>query len=246
MEVDVITAEGDLKDLMDTMAGNAKEEMSTVNRKIMSVIRALGGDLQRYRMERSRAVRAIVPEIYSPPRLTAATKLLPELRPIPGFALDLSTTDVDGALWDFDSKVMRDRAMKKVREERPQLLIDSPMCTAFSTWQRINNCICCPVAVAAEKKRAVDHLDFCIEPYREQIRHGFYFLHEYPAYASSWQEETMQSLLGESGVVRATCDRCLYGCESEGKEPLKKPTTFMTNSAEIARQLDQRCQGRRG
>ena len=70
-------------------------------------------------------------EIYSPPRVTAATKLLPELRLIPGFALDLTTADVDGALWDFDSKVMRDRAMKKVREERPQLLIGSPTCTAF-------------------------------------------------------------------------------------------------------------------
>ena len=35
----------------------------------------------------------------------------------------MTTADVDGALWDFDSKAMRDRAMKRVREERPQLLI---------------------------------------------------------------------------------------------------------------------------
>ena len=95
-------------------------------------------------------MKAVVLEIYSPPRVTAATKLLPELRLIPGFALDLTTADVDGALWDFDSKVMRDRAMKKVKEERPQLLIGSPMCTAFSTWQRINDKIRCPVTVAAE------------------------------------------------------------------------------------------------
>ena len=61
-------------------------------------------------------------------------KLLPELTVIPGFALDLTTADVDGSLWDFDSKVMRDRAMKKVKEGRPQLLIVSPMCAAFSTW----------------------------------------------------------------------------------------------------------------
>ena len=129
----------------------------------MSVIRSLGGDHQRYKRECKRAVQAIVSEIYSPPRVTAATKLLPELRLIPGFALDLTTADVDGALWDFDSKVMRDRAMKKVKEERPQLLIGSPMCTAFSTWQRINDKIRCPVTVAAERKRAVEHLDFCIE-----------------------------------------------------------------------------------
>ena len=42
-------------------------------------------------------------EIYSPPRVTAATTLLPELRLIPGFAPDLFIADVDGALWDFDS-----------------------------------------------------------------------------------------------------------------------------------------------
>ena len=133
MEIDVITEECGLKDLIKAMSRDAKQEMSTVNRAILSAIRALGGDQQRYKRERSRAVKAIVSEIYSPPRVTAATKLLPELRLIPGFAVDLTTADVDGALWDFDSKVMRDRAMKKVREERPQLLIGSPMCTAFSS-----------------------------------------------------------------------------------------------------------------
>ena len=45
--------------------------------------------------------------MYSPPRVTAAaTKLLPELRVIPGFALDLTTSDVDGRAWDFDHKDM--------------------------------------------------------------------------------------------------------------------------------------------
>ena len=48
------------------------------------------------------------------------------MRIIPGFALDLTTADVDCQLWDFDNKVMRDRALKNVREERPLLLIGSP------------------------------------------------------------------------------------------------------------------------
>ena len=54
--------------------------------------------------ERTKVIKAAVSEIYSPPRVTAATKLLPELKIIPGFALDLTTADTDGALWDFDSK----------------------------------------------------------------------------------------------------------------------------------------------
>ena len=42
--------------------------------------------------ERKAAIRAVVSEIYSPPRVTAAAKLLPELKIIPGFALDLLVT----------------------------------------------------------------------------------------------------------------------------------------------------------
>ena len=67
-------------------------------------------------------------------------------------ALDLTTADSDGKLWDFDDKVMRDRAMQKVKDERPLLVIGSPMCTAFSTWQRINDKLRCTVTVMAEKR----------------------------------------------------------------------------------------------
>ena len=109
--------------------------------------------------------------------------MLPELKLIPGFALDLTTPDGDGLPWDFDMKVMRDRAMQKLKDEKPMLLIGSPMCTAFSTWQRINNCIRYPFTVAAEKKRAIMHLEFCMDLYREQLKHGRYFVHEHPAYA---------------------------------------------------------------
>ena len=47
--------------------------------------------------------------------MTAASKMLPELRLIPRFALDLTTACVDGFVLDFDREVMRERAMKKVR-----------------------------------------------------------------------------------------------------------------------------------
>ena len=181
MEIDAVThvvapasddSECDLKELKRALTRDAKDELSKANRDILSVVRALGGDHNRYKRER-RAVKAIVSEVYSPRRVTAATKLLSELRLIPGFALDVITADVDGTHWDFDSKEMRGRAH---------------MCTAFSTWQRINNTIRYPVTVAAEKRRAVQHLEFWVELYREQMRHGRYFVHERPAYASSWQE----------------------------------------------------------
>ena len=72
---------------------------------------------------------------------------------------------------------MMERALKKIREERPLLLIGSPICTAFSTWQRIDDKIRCPVTVAAEKRRAAEHLEFCTQLYREQLKKGRHFLH---------------------------------------------------------------------
>ena len=98
----------------------------SLEQDIIGVVRALGGCANRYRRERRKAMKAVVSEIYSPPRVTAAAKLLPELKVIPGFALDLTTADSDGRLWDFDDVVMRDRARKRVMEERPTLLIGSP------------------------------------------------------------------------------------------------------------------------
>ena len=65
-------------------------------------------------------------------RITAASKLLPELKVIPGFAFYLTTSDGDGRPWDFDKKEMRGRAIRRVREHKPMLLIGSPMCTALS------------------------------------------------------------------------------------------------------------------
>ena len=114
----------------------------------------------------------------SAPRNTVAIKLLPELRLIPGFALDLTTIDDDdGCAWDFDNPRKRDKAMAKVRDEKPMLLICSPMCTAFSSWQRINDKIRDPALCARENERARTRLNFCIDLYREQLKHGRYFLH---------------------------------------------------------------------
>ena len=88
-----------------------KQEVRDTNQEIFAVIRSLGGDRGRYRRERKRAIEHVVSEIYSPPRVTVATKFLPDLRLIPGFALDLTTVNDKGEPWNFDLKVMRDEAL---------------------------------------------------------------------------------------------------------------------------------------
>eukprot|EP00972_Heterocapsa_arctica_P019437 2867843-Heterocapsa_arctica.AAC.1 len=59
-------------------------------------------------------------------------KSKPNLGIKPGFALDLTNLDEFGNRWDFDVPSQRQRAMERIRAEKPQLLIGSPMYTAFS------------------------------------------------------------------------------------------------------------------
>ena len=80
--------------------------------EIFSVAQALGGSSTQYKRERQKGIRAVVSEISSPPRVTTATKLVPELKIIPGFAMELTTAEVDGKLRDFDPKIMRDSDAK--------------------------------------------------------------------------------------------------------------------------------------
>ena len=61
---------GDLMKLMNQAEANEAKEL---NREILSLARNLGGD-SAYRRERSRAVRAVVSEICSPPRVSAVAR----------------------------------------------------------------------------------------------------------------------------------------------------------------------------
>ena len=76
----------DLKELLAVLHREEKDEICEANAEILVIVKSLGGSQGRYRRERRKAIKAVVSEIYSPPRVTAATKLLPELRLIPGFA----------------------------------------------------------------------------------------------------------------------------------------------------------------
>ena len=56
----------------------------------------------------------------------------------------------------------------------------------------------------------------------------------------------MRALENEIGVLKVTGDQCQYGQQDREGNPMKKPTTFMTNSVHIGQALDGRCTGRGG
>ena len=91
-----------MRQLLDEMTRDLKKELSALEGEIMNVVMSLGASKRNCMKERRKGLRSIVSETYFPPRVTAATKLLHELRCVPGFALDLTTTDERGGPWNFD------------------------------------------------------------------------------------------------------------------------------------------------
>ena len=76
-------------------------------------------------------------EVYSAPRVTDVARRRKKYGIEPGVALDLTTVDEQGKPWDFNDPRQRYQAERLLDEQRPMLLIGSPMCTAFSRLQHI-------------------------------------------------------------------------------------------------------------
>jgi len=181
--------------------------------RLIAAIELVGGDGRGYRRERAKAARAIIAEVYSPPRVTAAAGRLPKYGLQPGLALDITVNDETGQPYDFSIKDQRTKAELLIDEQQPMLLIGSPMCTAFSAIQAINNIPGKrdPLIVAREKAAGRLHLDWCCYLYRKQISRGAYFLHEHPNGATSWMEPSVLGVLSLRGVQRIRANQCMNG-----------------------------------
>ena len=187
-----------------------------------------------------------IAEFYSPPRVT---EMVGSMGLRAGWSLDLTKTDQYGNAWDFNSPEMRNKAVRQVLEDKPLLLIGSPMCTIYSAMNRINHKRMSPEEVSKRFKHARKHFEFSAKLYKIQLDVGRYFLHEHPHMASSWQEPCIHQLLKEVGVAYALGDSCRYGFKTteRGQEGLaRKRIGFMTNSVCIAQQLSRKCPNRIG
>ena len=58
----------------------SREEAREADWEILSLIRQLGGNTAKHKRQRGKARRAIVSEIYSPPRVLAVAKFVSQLR----------------------------------------------------------------------------------------------------------------------------------------------------------------------
>ena len=126
-------------------------------------------------------------------------------------------------LGTFDDPSRRTEARRRIAEQKPMFLVGSPMCKAFCNWQKLNASKRDPAVVAREWNKAIVHLEFVCQLYKEQVAGGRFFLHEHPATASSWQERCIAEVLELPRVARAVGDQCQYGQRSRRGAPVKKP-----------------------
>ena len=187
-----------------------------------------------------------VVEVYSPSRVA---KMASDMGLRAGWSLDLTTQDTDGRYRDFNDPEMRNRAARKVLQDRPVFLIGSPMCTVYSTMNYINHARMPKEVVQQRFERARTHIEICVKLYNLQWTAGGYLIHEHPESASSWQERCIQRMLSKEGVMKVTADQCRYGLTSRDTNrvgPARKSTSFMTNSPCKLARLKKRCPNRNG
>ena len=102
-----------------------------------------------------------------------------------------------------------------------------------------------PLRVEALRKEAVMHLHFMCSIYRMQLDDGRHFLHEHPATATSWNDEWIQKIMNHPKVHSVISDQCEYGLLTPGPggvpTPAKKPTRWMSSSAQMIKRLSRRC-----
>ena len=112
-------------------------------------------------------------EVYSPPRVTAWAE---RMRMVPGLALDLTCVDPDdGKPWDFNDPDKADKVRRIVQQDKPLLLIGSPMCSAFSQMNRINFARMSKEDVDKVIEYGTRHLELCMGLYRMQMKMDYIF-----------------------------------------------------------------------
>ena len=87
-------------------------------------------------------------------------------------------------------------------DQKPQVLIGSPMCTAFSALQFLNRDRMNPEKWNAMIEKGIRHMKFAIKLYKIQAENCRWLLHEHPNSASSWKLPEMVQLMQDLGSRR--------------------------------------------
>ncbi len=177
-------------------------------------------------------------EFYSPPRIAPECIVLG--------LLELFSFDVTTSGHDFLTFCARAMGLRLLAHYQPLMIMLSPPCTMFSvlTWLW-NLKKMTESQYQARMKEARCHIEYSMQLAMMQYNASRYFAFEQPGQASSWDLECVKRVAALPGVVKVPFDMCMFGKTTPfNKQPIKKRTIIMTNSALLAKSLEgHRCDG---
>ena len=119
----------------DEQRGHARKVLHAVKQKMKQTTTNVCSQLDQTMMQLM-IMGMDVAEVYSPPRVTEMASKM-GLRA--GWSMDIITNDRGGKSWDFNIPEMRNRVARRLLEDKPRLLIGSPMCTIHGVIDNINH-----------------------------------------------------------------------------------------------------------
>lgn len=170
-------------------------------------------------------------EVYSPPRIVQ-TASRSGLRC--GGSYDIKTG------YDLNDGRDYERMWKELVRDDPELICTCPPCTPFSILQELNFPKMDWEDALWLVGEGVHHVQVSAEVCWWQHRRGKLFAFEHPRTSKAWREEEIERLILEPGVHVCYIDMCAYGMKVKNA-PNRKPTMWITNSWDIARELQRRC-----
>ena len=130
---------------------------------------------------------------------------------------------------------------RTLKEEAPEVILICPPCTAFTGLQEWNFRRLSLKRAMAILFSGLHHLDLAAEVMKWQVRRGKYILFEHPAWAKSWEEESLQEVEKFPGVDTMLSDMCQFEMNVDGAGLNKKTTKWMSNMPEVLNILGKRC-----
>ena len=152
--------------------------------------------------------------------------------------------------YDLTEKDSQDVAEEVLRWSRPFLTVMAFPCTVWSPLQHLGRNKNLNRQRILRKHRRIQKklVDWVVHMALKTHELGYYFLIENPQLSAAWKEvPSLKEIFDypeNYGFFKIQVDQCQFGLTGPGGGPHRKRTWFLTNSEELAAELEgHRCQG---